>query len=68
MSDNALLSVFDYMFELLSKIHSEARDADVEEYVKEMHNNPVNVPNTLFKVIDCIKLMVGDLENLKNEK
>jgi hypothetical protein len=68
MSDNALLSVFDYMFELLSKIHSEARDADVKEYVKEMHNNPVNVPNTLFKVIDCIKLMVGDLEKLKKEK
>lgn len=68
MPDSSLMSIFDYMFELLSKIHSEARDADLEEYIKEMHNNPVNLPNVLFKIIDCIKLMIGDLENLKKEK
>ena len=54
MPDSSLMSIFDYMFELLSKIHSEARDADLEEYLKEMHNNPVNLPNVLFKIIDCM--------------
>jgi len=55
------------MFSLIKAIQSSSNDELLESFVNEMDTDPVYVPRVLIQMVECIKNLVKDLENLKNE-
>tara|TARA_B100000242_G_scaffold292055_1_gene266632 strand:+ start:391 stop:1308 length:918 start_codon:yes stop_codon:yes gene_type:complete len=62
-----LLNLFDYMFTLIRNIQSSQHDQELEMFTKEMHNEDIYIPKILFKMVDFIKQVVSDLENIKEK-
>ena len=66
-SNNEYVTLFRYMFSLIKAIQSSSNDELLESFVNEMDTDPVYVPRVLIQMVECIKNLVKDLENLKNE-
>lgn len=66
-SNSEYVTLFRYMFSLIRTIQSSSNDELLESFVNEMDTDPVYVPRVLIQMVECIKNLVKDLENLKNE-
>lgn len=66
-TNNEYVTLFRYMFSLIRSVQSASNDELLDSFVNELDSDPVYVPRVLIQMVECIKNVVKDLENLKNE-
>ena len=66
-TNNEFSTLFRYMFSLIRSIQSANNDELLDSFMEELDNETIYVPRVLIQMVECIKNIVNDLENLKNE-
>ena len=67
-NDEELERLCIFIYDMVKNIQSAARDKKLEEFKDELKNKPIYFPGVLINIVYLIRMVIIDLENLKEGK